>query len=42
MIVYSSGLPANAKNPEAAPALLRFFASAHAAPVIKAKGMEPA
>ena len=41
-IVYSSGLPDNAKDPDGARALLAFFASPEAAPVIKAKGMQPA
>ena len=41
-IVYSAGIPAAAKQPSAAKALLDFFASPAAAPVIKAKGLAPA
>ncbi len=41
-ILYSAGIPISAKQPEAAKALIRFFASPAAAPVIKAKGLAPA
>lgn len=38
---FSAGVTANAKEPDAARALLRFLTSPGAATVIKAKGMEP-
>lgn len=41
-IVYSSGIPGDARDPDGARALLAFFASPEAAPVITAKGMQPA
>jgi molybdate transport system substrate-binding protein len=41
-IAYSSGMPGNVRNPDGARALLAFLASPDAAPLIKAKGMEPA
>jgi molybdate transport system substrate-binding protein len=41
-ILYSAGIPVGAKQPEAARALIKFFASPAAAPVIKAKGLAPA
>jgi molybdate transport system substrate-binding protein len=41
-IVYSSGVPGDAKDPDGARALLAFFASPETAPVIKAYGMQPA
>lgn len=40
-IVYSAGVPANAKQPDGAKALLKFFASPEAAAVIKARGLQP-
>lgn len=40
-IVYAAGVPVSAKQPEAAKALIKFFASPAAAPVIKAKGLQP-
>jgi len=40
-IVYAAGVPAGAKQPDAARALLKFLASPEAAPVIKAKGLQP-
>ena len=39
-IVYSSGLTANARDPDGARAVLAFLASPEAVPVIKAKGMQ--
>ena len=41
-IVYAAGIPVGAKQPEAAKALIKFFASPAAVPVIKAKGLGPA
>jgi molybdate transport system substrate-binding protein len=41
-ILYSAGTPVGAKQPEAAQALIKFFASPVAAPVIKARGLAPA
>jgi molybdate transport system substrate-binding protein len=41
-ILYSAGVPVGAKQPEAAKALIKFFASPAVAPVIKAKGLAPA
>ena len=41
MIVYSAGISTNAKQAEAAKALVTFLSSAPAAAVMKAKGMEP-
>jgi molybdate transport system substrate-binding protein len=41
-ILYAAGIPVGAKQPEAAKALIKFFASPAAAPVIKAKGLGPA
>ena len=38
---FSAGVSATSKEPEAASALLKFFASPEAAAVIRAKGMEP-
>jgi molybdate transport system substrate-binding protein len=40
-ILYSAGIPISAKQPDAAKALINFLASPAAAPVIKAKGLEP-
>jgi molybdate transport system substrate-binding protein len=40
-ILYSAGIPVGAKQPEAAQALIKFFASPVAAPVIKARGLTP-
>lgn len=40
--VFSAGLHAGAKAPDAARALIQFLKSPAAAPVIRAKGMEPA
>jgi ABC-type molybdate transport system substrate-binding protein len=40
--LYSAGIPVSAKQPEAAQALIKFFASPVAAPVIKARGLAPA
>jgi len=40
VIVYSSGLTVNARDPDGARALLAFLASPEAVPVIKAKGMQ--
>jgi molybdate transport system substrate-binding protein len=40
-IVFSAGIPITAKRPEAAKALIHFLASPAAAPVIKAKGLQP-
>jgi len=39
--VYSAGIHANAKQPEAAKALVNALAAGDAAPVIKHHGMEP-
>jgi molybdate transport system substrate-binding protein len=39
--LYSAGIPISAKQPDAAKALIKFLASPAAAPVIKAKGLEP-
>jgi len=41
MIVYSAMIPANAKEPEAANALVEFFSSNPAIPLLKTTGMEP-
>lgn len=41
-IVFTTGVGATAKEPEAAKALIRFLTAPAAVPVIKAKGMEPA
>jgi molybdate transport system substrate-binding protein len=40
-IVFTGAVSADAKNPEAAKALVRFLTNPEAAPVLKAKGMEP-
>ncbi len=40
--VFSAGVVANSKNPDAAKALIRFLASPSAAAVITKTGMEPA
>jgi molybdate transport system substrate-binding protein len=40
--VFSAGIGADAKAAEAGKALIRFLTSADAAPVLRAKGMEPA
>ena len=40
-ILYSGGIPVSARQPDAAKALIRFFASPEAAPVIRAKGLQP-
>jgi molybdate transport system substrate-binding protein len=40
--VYSAGIGASAKQPEAAKALVTFLAGPGAAPIIRSKGMEPA
>jgi ABC-type molybdate transport system substrate-binding protein len=40
MMVYSAMIPANAKEPEAAKALVTFFASDAAIPFLKTTGME--
>jgi molybdate transport system substrate-binding protein len=40
--VFSAGLHAHAKEPDAARALIRFLKAPAAAPVIRKKGMEPA
>jgi molybdate transport system substrate-binding protein len=40
-IVYSAGIPRNAKQPDTAKALLKFFGSPAAAAVIKARGLQP-
>jgi len=42
MIGFAAGLSAAAKEPEAGKALIRFVSSPEAAPIIKAKGVEPA
>ena len=39
--LFSIGLHASAPEPEATRALIRFLASPEAAPVIRAKGMQP-
>jgi molybdate transport system substrate-binding protein len=39
--IFSAGVHARAKEPQAAQALVDFFKAPQAAPVIKAKGMEP-
>jgi molybdate transport system substrate-binding protein len=39
--VFSAGVHSRAKEPEAARALIRYFKTPAAAPVIRAKGMEP-
>ena len=41
IIVYSATVPANAKEPEAAKALVKFFASETAVPLLRTTGMEP-
>lgn len=41
MTVYSAGMHVNSRQPEAAKALVKFISSPEAAPVFKAKGMEP-
>jgi molybdate transport system substrate-binding protein len=41
MMVYSAMIPADAKEPEAARALVTFFASDAAIPLLKTTGMEP-
>ena len=41
IIVYMAAVPTNAKEPEAAGALMNFFSSDAAVPVIKQKGMAP-
>jgi molybdate transport system substrate-binding protein len=41
MIAYSAMIPANAKEPEAANALIGFFSSDAAVPLLKSVGMEP-
>ena len=41
IIVYMAAVPTNAKEPEAARALMNFFSSDAAVPVIKQKGMAP-
>jgi molybdate transport system substrate-binding protein len=40
--VYSAGVGTEAKDGDAASALVKFLAGPHAGPIIKAKGMEPA
>ena len=40
--VFSAGLHVNAKEPDAARALIQFFKAPAATPVIRKKGMEPA
>ncbi|MEA2903677.1 MAG: molybdate transport system substrate-binding protein [Alphaproteobacteria bacterium] len=42
IIVYAAAIPAKAKNPDAAKALVEFLASEAAASVFKKKGMDPA
>lgn len=42
IIVFSAGVFAGAKQPEAARALIKFLSTAAAAPIFKAKGLEPA
>jgi molybdate transport system substrate-binding protein len=39
--IFAAGVPANASEPDAARALIRFLASKSAAPVIRKTGMEP-
>jgi molybdate transport system substrate-binding protein len=39
--VFSAGLHVGAQQPDAAKALVKFFTSPAAAPVIRKKGMEP-
>lgn len=39
-ILYSAGVPVSAKQPEAAKALIKFFSSPAAAPVVKAHGLQ--
>ena len=39
--VFSAGIAADATEPEAARALIRFFTTAAAAPVIRKTGLEP-
>jgi molybdate transport system substrate-binding protein len=41
IIVYAAGVPAKAKDPEAAKALVKFLSSEAAVSVIKQKGMDP-
>jgi molybdate transport system substrate-binding protein len=41
IIVYAAGIPAKAKEAEAAKALVKFLSSEAAIPVIKQKGMDP-
>jgi molybdate transport system substrate-binding protein len=40
-IFYSAGIPAGAKQTEAAKQLIRFFVSPEAAPTVRAKGLQP-
>jgi molybdate transport system substrate-binding protein len=42
VIAFSAGIAAQPAAPEAVEALIRFLTSPDAAPVIKAKGLEPA
>ena len=39
--IFSAGIAANARQPEAARALIRFLASPEAAPVLARTGLEP-
>jgi len=39
--IFSAGLHARAKEPQAAQALVEFLKAPAAAPIIRAKGMEP-
>jgi len=41
IIVYAAGIPAKAKEADAAKALVKFLSSEAAIPVIKKKGMDP-
>ena len=41
MTIFASGLAANAKQPEAAKALVKFITSPDAAQAYKKRGMEP-
>ena len=42
IIVYAAGVPAKAKEPDAAKAFVKFLASETAVAVLKKKGMDPA
>ena len=41
VLIYTSGIPANARNADAAKAFVKFLTSEFAMPEIKKKGLEP-